>query len=108
MGYSCTFDDTLLYCASGSIRIESAVYGHYATECQASTSCCQVDQNNDCTESIEDNFPVDWDDLRSKCDGQTSCSVENLGRAMLCNGQAVGSNYAMVLYNCSEGKYLVL
>ena len=105
--YACTFNYATLYCPNErSISLSSAHYGVYSSTCD--DSCCTA-SDADCTESMQDTFPIDWQALVEECEGKSHCSVQNLGRAMSsCGGEPVLSDYVFVTYNCSGGTNILI
>lgn len=100
---ACTFDYVTLVCDNNqTISLQSAFYGSFATECVE--GCC-AESADDCRESLQEEFPVDWSELLSACQDKTWCQVENLGRAMAsCPGGTTPTDYVTVTYTCSGGE----
>ena len=72
-----------------------------STEATQHPACC-VATSDDCTESIQETAPVEWEALLLLCQGQEICSVENAERVLTtCDNSP--NNYLIINYSCLPG-----
>ena len=94
---SCSDDKTIF--------VEAAFYGQFGYTCtQTDITCCPPNAREDCIESLEENQVVDWEVLKSLCDGQTSCSFDVQFATLSTCFDPFISDYMTVNYLCLPGK----
>ena len=79
-------------------QVASAYYGQFYEPCN--TDCCVPDVDTDCSESVEENSPGDWELLTSQCNHENYCEISNGGGIMQsCTPTIV--DYLLINYNCT-------
>ena len=103
--YACNLDIMNLTCAPNkAINVTSASYGQYDVSGDCDVDQCCVPKPTDCTESLQENHPVDWAALKDECDAQTDCVFQVQATLVQACDDPYISSYMQVYYVCLPGE----
>ena len=97
--HACVGESVTLQCtAPHTITVLRGVYGHYADDC--TSGCCEPSYG-DCTELMEDTNPEEWQNIKTSCDGETTCNYVYPGQTIPMCGVDGMPDYSQIFYNCT-------
>ena len=98
--HACVGESVTLQCtANQTITVLRGEYGRYADDC--TSGCCEP-SDTDCTELMEETNTEEWQNIKTSCDGETTCDYVYSGQNV--DGCALNytADYLEVLYHCTD------